>query len=285
MSFRCLISSLVFLGLVMSFLSCSSAASDQNSEPLPEDSDSPPAQAEAPESSKSYLSIEAVVVNPYRSANVGAQVPGVVQRFYFDEGDLVLEDQVVAEVEPRRYQLMVQRTKAKLKYMEMALKKALEEAQVKTEAFAFDATTRQEIIKAKAEAEMAQAKTDEAQKELELAVLDLDACKVKAPYSGYIAVRYKQPDETVDRLEKVFSLVDSSKVYAVANVPEAVLSRLKKGTEAQFIYPPDKRFKGVVDKVGKLIDPKSKTKRVYLLIDNSENDLEVGMTGTLQIAR
>ena len=48
---------------------------------------------------------------------------------------------------------------------------------------------------------------------------------------------------------------------------------------------PDKKFTGVVDKVGKLIDPKSRTKRVYLLIDNKDSLLEIGMTGSLKLVK
>jgi multidrug resistance efflux pump len=111
----------------------------------------------------------------------------------------------------------------------------------------------------------------------------LESCEIKAPFSGYLAVRYKQPDETVERLEKVFALVDTSKVHAVANVPELMLDEFPKGKEAFFLLTPEKRFKGTVDRVGKLIDPKSRTKRVFLLINNSDNKLEVGMTGTMQL--
>jgi membrane fusion protein, multidrug efflux system len=231
---------------------------------------------------KPHASIEAVVVNPFRSANVGAQVGGVIDRFHFDEGDLVQEGRVVAEIAPKRYEIVVYRAQDKLKAMEVALKQAEEVAQIKGEVFDLDATTRQELTKAKAEAEIARARVGEAKRELELAMFDLECCKIKAPYTGYLAVRYKQPEETVDRLEKVFSLVDSSKVHAVANVPEMMISEFKKGAEARFVYSPTKTFRGVVDKVGILIDPKSKTKRVYMLIDNSGGELEIGMTGTLR---
>jgi RND family efflux transporter MFP subunit len=249
-------------------------------EPAPGTTRSDQVSTEA--SGKPHASIEAVVVNPHRSANVGSQVGGVIERFHFDEGDLVQEGQVVAEIAPKRYEILVYRAQDKLKAMEVALRQAEEVAQIKGEVFDLDATTRQELLKAKAEADIARARVGEAKRELELASFDLECCKIKAPYTGYLAVRYKQPDETVDRLEKVFSLVDSSKVHAVANVPEMMISEFKKGIEAQFQYSPTKQFRGVVDKVGKLIDPKSKTKRVYILINNSGGELEIGMTGTLR---
>jgi cobalt-zinc-cadmium efflux system membrane fusion protein len=89
----------------------------------------------------------------------------------------------------------------------------------------------------------------------------------------------------VERLEKVFALVDSSRVYAVAKIPEILISEFQKGTQAEFVLRPDASFAGVVDKVGKLIDPTSRTKKVYLLIDNADSQLEVGMTGTLKLVK
>jgi RND family efflux transporter MFP subunit len=231
------------------------------------------------------LSIEAVVVNPYRSANVGSQVGGVFEHFHFEEGDLIEEGQVVVELAPKRYQLMVRRADERLKALEVALKRAEQEAQLKEELFGLNGTTRQEVIKAKAEAEIAGYRVAEAKADLDLALFELDACKIKAPFTGHLAARHKQPDETVDRNEKVFTIVDSSQVHAVANVPEGILSEFKKGTRARFVYGADKKFSGTVDRIGKIIDPKSRTKRVYLLIENSGNELEVGMTGSLQLVK
>ncbi len=132
---------------------------------------------------------------------------------------------------------------------------------------------------------MAKIRIDEAKKELDLALFDLDACKVTAPFSGHISAKNKQVGETTDRFERIFTIVDSSRVHAVAHVPESILPKIKKGMEATFVYSSDKKFRGVIERMGKVIDPKSRTKKVYLLIDNADNELEVGMNGTLQLLR
>ena len=53
---------------------------------------------------------------------------------------------------------------------------------------------------------------------------NLESCEVKAPFKGYIAVKYKQDFEPVERLEKIFAIVDTEKVYAVAIWPEKRLT-------------------------------------------------------------
>ncbi len=250
--------------------------SEQPSFELPEEPLEPP---------QNIVTVEAAVVNPYQSAHVGSQVAGVIDQFYFEEGDLVREGQVVLQIDPARYRLNAQRAEDKLKGLEVALMRLKEEVGVKTELFDLNALSRQDFIKAKSEEEIMRYRVGEARKEMDIALLDLQSCKVKAPFTGHLAIRYKQPGEPTERLEKVFFLVDSSKVYAVANVPEPLLSQFHKGTEASYVYSSKKKFKGTVDRIGKLIDPKSRTKRVYLLIDNSGAELEVGMTGSLQLVK
>jgi RND family efflux transporter MFP subunit len=234
---------------------------------------------------KSSFNIEAVVVNPFRSANVGAQVGGVIDRFYAEEGDFVKEGKVIVEIDPRRYRILADRAKERVLSLEASLKRQEEEAQIKREVFELDATTRQELLRAQSEAEIARYRLTEAKEELRLAIFDLNSCHVIAPFAGYVAAKLKRSDEPVERLERIFTLMDTSQVHAVANIPEEALQYFTKGTQATFVPGPGKDFRGVVDRVGKIIDPKSRTKRVYVLIDNPGNELEVGMTGSLHLSK
>lgn len=229
----------------------------------------------------SSISIEAVIVHPYRSANVGSQVAGEVKKVHFEEGDRVSEGAVVVEIQPTRYVLLVQRAEQRLRAHQAALERVEEEVALKSELLSLDASTRQDVAKLKADAEIARHRVAEAERELDLALLDLQNCKVKAPFTGYLAVRYKQPYESVERLEKVFSIMDSSKVHAVANVREELLPLFKKGTGAVFVSQTEEKYQGTVDRIGKLIDPKSKTTRVHILLDNANGKLEVGTTGSV----
>jgi hypothetical protein len=54
------------------------------------------------------------------------------------------------------------------------------------------ATTNSEVLKAKGDEEIAQYRLEEAKIGPELAKMDLDACDVKAPFSGHIARSYKE---------------------------------------------------------------------------------------------
>jgi RND family efflux transporter MFP subunit len=226
--------------------------------------------------------VEQAVIHPFRSANVGAEVSGVVKDVHFEEGDTVGNEQVVVELYKDRDAAVARKTEEKLRGLELELQRAEVDVKIKEELVTLGGGTRQELEKSQAEVEITTQKIKEAKEELKISRLNLAACEVRAPFSGYMAVRYKQPYETVERLEKVFAILDSSKVYAVANVPENLLPKFKKGAEAVFVHSSGKRLKGIVDRVGTLIDPKSMTKRVHVLIDNSAAEMEVGMTGTVE---
>jgi RND family efflux transporter MFP subunit len=213
---------------------------------------------------------------------VGAEVGGIIDEIHFQEGEFIEKGAPVVRISKDRYRIQYEKAREIVKGMELAHKRALQDAELKKELLNSDAITRQEVLKAETEVEIAATRLDEAKKELELAELNLEDCVVKAPFPGYLAVRYKQPHEPVERLEKIFAIVDSAKVYAVANVAEDLLGSFPLGATAVFEDATGGSFTGKVAKVGKLIDPKSKTKRVYVLIDNSAGELEVGMTGSLQ---
>ncbi|MFC1836745.1 efflux RND transporter periplasmic adaptor subunit [Thermodesulfobacteriota bacterium] len=279
----------LLIGLLLSLVLCHQAgawyAKEWQPSRVPEPS-SPTSEPPAPDSDKSpSVSIEAVVINPYRSANVGALVGGLIEVFHFEEGDFVKEGEVVCEIDPKRYKLLATVAEERLKELEVILGQSEEKAKLKQELLELDSTTRQEVTAAKAEAEVARHRVTASKRELELAKFELDSCTIKAPFNGYLAVRYKHPDETAERFETIFSIVDSAKVHAVANVPESLLKDFKKGGEAYFIPQDGDKIKGTIDRIGTLVDPRSKTKRIYLLIDNSDGKLEIGTTGSLHVYR
>jgi RND family efflux transporter MFP subunit len=229
--------------------------------------------------------VQATVINPYRSANVASEVSGIVEKINYEEGEFIEKGSIVAEISRTRYTLLMEKALEAVRGLELDLQRAKQEEKIKNELLTRDACTRQELLKSQADREIVETKLKEARKDLELAKLNLDSAILRAPYSGFMAFRFKQPHESVERLEKIFLIMDSARVYAVANVADNLLAQIKIGSEAQFQDSRGRVFRGTIDKIAKQIDPKSRTKKVYLLIDNSRGELEVGMTGSLLISR
>jgi len=230
------------------------------------------------------IKVEQAVIHPYQSSNVGAEVSGVLQSILFEEGDHVEKEAVVAEVKADRIAASARKALERLGSLKLELEHAELDLEMKRKLLELGGGVRQELEKAQILVEISRRRIKEAEEDLAMAELDLKACEIRAPFSGYVAVRYKQPHEAVERFEKVFAIVDSGRVFAVGNIPEPFLLRFRKGSRAVFVHSSGKKFGGTVERLSKLIDPKSMTKRVYVLIDNREGELEVGMTGTLESA-
>jgi multidrug efflux pump subunit AcrA (membrane-fusion protein) len=94
---------------------------------------------------------------------------------------------------------------------------------------------------------------------------------------------YNKQHESVQRFDQLFLMADTSKVYAVVNAPEQILTQLRKGLPAIFVRPDGERYMGVVARISKPIDPSSKTKRVHVLINNAASKLEMGMLGAVRL--
>jgi RND family efflux transporter MFP subunit len=241
-------------------------------------------QAAPPELDLNIPMPEAInaVIYPYQSATVGSEVRGMLDVINFKEGDRVARGAVMAEVSKARYEAIVGEFRGNYESIVRTLERARDELAIQEETYEKRASTFDDLSKARAQVKIMEARREEAEFKLKQAELNLKSCIVTAPFSGLIGVLYHQPYEAVDNLEKILELVDTSKVYARVNWPEARLSELSMGKKAVFSYA-GTQYEGVIEKISSLIDPASKSKRVHVIIDNPEGKLQVGMSGTLSL--
>jgi membrane fusion protein (multidrug efflux system) len=238
----------------------------------------PAAQSATP---RAPQKIEGAVIRPVHQATVSAEVQGIIERRHSKEGDLVKSGDVIFEISPELFDLVARRARERLEALEVAREQAHEDLKIKQELMTRDAATVQDITRAGAEAKIADHKTAEAKLDLDLALRDKQRCRITAPFNGYIVSLYRDAHEAVQRFEQLFLIADTSKVYAATNVPQSILSVVKKGTKASFSSGSGITVEGKVDKLEALIDPSSQTKKVYVLLDNKEAQLEMGMIGSV----
>jgi RND family efflux transporter MFP subunit len=208
-------------------------------------------------------------------------VRGTIDLINFKEGELVKEGAVVAEVSKDRYTAVVGEFQGNYQAIERSLVKAREDLSVQEELHNRRAGNWSDLVRARSDVAILEARKEEAAFKLRQAELNLKACIIKAPFSGTIAVFYHEPFETVDNLEKIFNVIDIDKVYARVNWPEARVDELTPGRRAVFVYQ-GKEYEGVLEKVSPLIDPAPKAKRVHVVLNNPGGKLQVGMSGSLR---
>nr|WP_068886571.1 efflux RND transporter periplasmic adaptor subunit [Pedobacter panaciterrae] len=111
---------------------------------------------------------------------------------------------------------------------------------------------------------------------------------IKAPISGFIIDKNVTSNMQVrpDNNENLFTIADLSNVWALINIYESDISKIKEGDEVNIsiLSYPDKPFKGKISKIYNMLDNDSKVMNARVVIDNPGYLLKPGMMATVQIA-
>ena len=109
---------------------------------------------------------------------------------------------------------------------------------------------------------------------------------IRAPISGRVTEREVTLGELVGPEEEHLLVVaDMTRLWVLADVPEARLKGLKPNAEARLTLAamPDEKVSGVVDFISHSVDPATRTARVRIEVDNKDGELRPGMFGSVEI--
>ncbi len=111
------------------------------------------------------------------------------------------------------------------------------------------------------------------------------ALPVRAPISGYVTFKGATEGVFVDPGTELFEIADLSLVWAWADVYERDLARVASGQRAVLTVAalPGKTFEGKVTFLQPVVDPKSRTLRARVEIENKTLLLRPGMYGDVEI--
>ena len=108
---------------------------------------------------------------------------------------------------------------------------------------------------------------------------------VRAPFAGEIIERLAVRGELVDTGRHLFTLADRSMMWAMLNIPEAHLARVKEGqtVELQFDSIPGQVFTGKLTWISSEVDERTRMVRARAEVPNSEGILRAGMFARARI--
>jgi RND family efflux transporter MFP subunit len=130
-----------------------------------------------------------------------------------------------------------------------------------------------------AELRVARAEYEAASAELRRIVLMLGDTIVQAPIDGIVGMRFVEAGEKAGRDTLLFTLFNTDRVYAQIEVAEADLRRLQIGQEADLLFEGDlhTNTSGQLELISPYINPKTRTARVRISIENPGGALVPGM--------
>lgn len=205
------------------------------------------------------------------TAVVVAKNTGVILEILAEEGDFVKAGQVVARLESDRFEHEANRTRATLDQLENAFKRA-------TELHNRQLISNDEYDRARFEAESQRA-------QYQLAKLDVDYTKIRAPIGGVISERMLKVGNLVSQHQAVFQIDDFDPLLAILHVPERELNTLRVNHPVAINVDafPGEEFSGFVLRISPVIDPGTGTFKVTAQVNDDSGRLKPGLFGRVRI--
>ena len=111
---------------------------------------------------------------------------------------------------------------------------------------------------------------------------------IKSPLNGFVIEKNVTDNMQLrgDNDKSLFTIADLGNVWAMINIYESDISRIKAGDEVilSTLSYPEQAFKGKIDKIYNLIDQDSKVMNARVVIANPNFLLKPGMLGTVKVA-
>ena len=205
-------------------------------------------------------------------APVVAKVGGEVVRLLVEEGHRVTEGQVLAELDGERLRLEMLSAKANLdqvrgeyeRYTDLAARGLVSEAMfegLKYDLEALEAT-------------------------YDLARLNFDYSKIRAPIDGVVSARDIKLGQSIDASDVAFRITDTSELLAYLQIPQAELGKFSAGQHATLTVDADPRmtYTATIARISPTIDVRNGTFRATAFIDNPSGELAPGMFARFSIA-
>lgn len=250
---------------------------------------------------------------------VGAEVSGQITAVYVDFNTPVRAGQVLAEIDPTRFQARVEQAQAQVTLVranllqaEAAVARARVELTTQQRDFERNkalaardfvsearldnsnnllAAARAGSASASAQVAAARAQIAQSQAELRTAQLDLRRTRIIAPTGGVIINKLVEPGTTVAasfQTPNLFEIAsDTTRMQVEASVDEADIGQVREGQDVRFTVDsyPDERFGAVVRQVRKSATEAQNVVSylVILDVDNKDGKLLPGMTANVEI--
>ena len=199
------------------------------------------------------------------------------------QGDVVAGGTLLARIDESEYRDKVTSAAAQVAIALAALEKG--EADFKRSSILFESksVTAPEYDTARKEYQTALAQVQSARSQFDEAELALEYCTLMAPWNGVILQRKIEVGQLVDPQLEAFTLADVSSVKAVFGVPDLILKDVQLGTPLSLrteAYP-DQVVRGRVTAVAPAADSQSRVFQVEVTLPNPNDELKIGMIGSL----
>lgn len=222
-----------------------------------------------------------------RAARVAARLSGRIASVHVREGDHVEKGALLCVLDSQE----VLRARASLLSAQARGKSASENAERLSSLAQSGAASKQEATAAGAELAALRAEAQAAEQTLRTFGAELDdkgssaRVLVRAPIAGYVVSRSAVVGQTVMLEHVLFEIMNLEQAYFVGRLFEKNLARVQTGAAAEVrlhAYP-EAVFVGVVESIGRQLDPTARTVVARIRISDKEDRIKVGLFGSARV--
>ncbi|WP_338868777.1 efflux RND transporter periplasmic adaptor subunit [Myxococcus stipitatus] len=228
-------------------------------------------------------------------AKVASRVPGRIDTLVVSLGQKVKKGQVLGHLDSPEL------GQARADYLSAATKARVAEANFRRESdlLAKGITSEREMREAESAFVTAQAERNAADGRLHaLGMSDGDIATLRAnehyssrfpavsPIQGTVVEIQGTVGQAVEPTTTLFTVADLSELWVLLDITESQLSRVREGQSVELTVQalPGQRFTGQVSHIGDIVDEKTRTIPVRVVVANTEGALKPGMFAQAEIA-
>lgn len=257
-------------------------------------------QIERPEQIRPVRAVRVGDISPFRGrqfpgraealqfADLSFRVSGTLQSLPVRVGGTAARGDVIAQLDPRDFQVRVRGAEASLARARAELARTEIEFERINDAFQNGAVSEIELVRARESVNIASANVEAAEAELQSAQDDLTDTTLRAPFSGEIAVRYIENFQDVQARQPVLRMFDDSRIRFTVFVPEQLMTLLSAVEEirCEFDSFPGIEIPAEIDEIGREADDITRTFPITLVMDQPDDfRILAGMTGRAWVHR
>jgi membrane fusion protein (multidrug efflux system) len=210
-------------------------------------------------------------IEAFAEADVIAKVEGEVREILFEEGDEVKAGDVLARLDGDRLRLELNESRARLEQMKSDFER--------------NQDLREKGLLSEGEFEKLRYDLEALEASFNLASLELDYTRIRAPIDGVVSERYIKVGNTIGVGEPAFRVTSFDPLVAYLHVPEREYRQIKTGQPVAIDIDAlaGQRVIASVTRVSPVVDPETGTFKITIEIRDEERRIKPGMFGRMSI--
>jgi RND family efflux transporter MFP subunit len=190
------------------------------------------------------------------NTEISAQISAIVQTIKSDVGNQVNKGDVLAVLDCTDYQLSLELAEAQISSAEADLQLANTQLKRTRDLFARKLTSQLDLDTNEAHSKISEASLQQQQIAAKQAQVNVERCKIKAPYNAAVIARHVSEGQLVGAGNPIFSLINSEQLELSARISLQDIDRFEKIRE--FTFESGKQYAVKFERSSGIVDTQSR---------------------------